>query len=68
MNPFLSNSKESVVEEKDIEDNSEVKSTANEQTVEESFKWSLCIFQTTDSKRFKRHQFENHSVKGKYVC
>ena len=68
MNPFLSNSKESVVEEKDIEDNSEVKSTVNEQTVEESFKCKLCIFQTTDSKRFKRHQFENHSVKGKYLC
>ena len=64
MNPFSSNSQESVsdVQEKDTKDNK------IEQTVSESFKCELCIFKTTDSKRFKRHQFENHSVKGKYVC
>ena len=69
MNPFLPKSQESVVEvEKDTEDNSEIKSLVNDQSVEESFRCELCIFQTTNSKRFKRHQFENHSVKGKYVC
>ena len=28
----------------------------------------LCIFTTNDKRRFERHQFENHSVKGKYIC
>ena len=33
-----------------------------------NYECEVCIFKTTDGKRFKRHQFENHSVKGKYVC
>ena len=70
VNPFLSNSQEFLVEdqEQDAEENSETKSLDNEKNVEESFKCDHCAFQTTDSKRFKRHQFEIHSVKGKYVC
>ena len=34
----------------------------------EELKCELCIFKTTDKKRFVRHQKEIHSVKGKYVC
>ena len=33
-----------------------------------SRKCDHCVFETTDKKRFKRHQFEIHSTKGKYTC
>ena len=64
VNPFLSNSQEFLVEdqEKYREENSKTKSLDNETNVEESFKCDLCVFQTTDSWRFKKHQFEIHSV------
>ena len=70
VNPFLSNSQEFLVKEQenDDEDTSDIESLDNEKNVEESFKCDLCVFQTTDSKKFIRHQFEIHSVKGKYVC
>ena len=40
----------------------------NEEIEAEEFKCELCIFKTTDKKRFTKHQKEIHSVKGKYVC
>jgi hypothetical protein len=33
-----------------------------------NFKCELCIFQITNKTRLDRHTFENHSVKGKYIC
>ena len=33
-----------------------------------SVKCDLCNFETTNKERMKRHSFENHSVKGKYIC
>ena len=68
VNPFRS--RESVIEDHENE-NPESEETTNietENSVEESFKCELCIFETKDSKRFKRHKFEIHSVKGRYVC
>ena len=35
---------------------------------EEEFKCELCIFKTKNIRRLERHKFENHSVKGKYIC
>ena len=66
-NPFRSNSRESLQENENPE-NEETKSSDNEKSGEESFKCEWCIFETKDSKRFKRHKFEIHSVKGRYVC
>ena len=40
----------------------------NEANQPENFKCELCIFETINEDRFKRHTFENHSVKGKYKC
>ena len=49
--------------------NDSVKEAIGERMIEcENFKCDLCIFQTTDKRRFDRHTFENHSVKGKYNC
>ena len=31
-------------------------------------KCDMCKYETTDKKRFERHTFKIHSVKGKYVC
>ena len=46
-----------------------VEENLNDQAHEpENFKCELCIFETTNETRFKRHTFENHSVKGKYKC
>ena len=33
-----------------------------------SFNCEMCIFKTTNKRRFIRHQKEVHSVQGKYVC
>ena len=41
----------------DIEDSSPV-----------SVKCDLCNFETLNKERMTRHTFENHSVKGKYIC
>ena len=69
VNTFRSNSRGFVHENNENEnENPENDETNNIDTVEESFKCELCIFETKDSKRFKRHKFENHSVKGRYVC
>ena len=37
-------------------------------TESENFKCDICIFQTTDKRRFDRHTYENHSVKGSIGC
>ena len=39
-----------------------------ENVEQEMIKCDLCIFETKDEKRMKRHTFENHSDKGKYIC
>ena len=38
------------------------------ETEVEEFKCELCVFKTKDKARFKKHQTEIHSVKGKYFC
>ena len=72
VNPFRSrsNSRESRQENDESEnpENEGSKKIDIENSGEESFKCDMCIFETKDSKRFKRHKFENHSVKGRYVC
>ena len=70
VNPFLSNSKEFLVEEQeeDAEENCEIKGLDKEKNVEESFECDFCDFETTDSRRFKRHQdyhFYNKKSKSK---
>ena len=44
------------------------KNAAAENSVDEMMKCDFCGFETTDRIRFKKHQVEMHSVKGKYVC
>ena len=70
VNPFRSNSRESLHDNDESENpkNEELKNINVQDSGEELFKCELCIFETKDSKRFKRHKFENHSVKGRYVC
>ena len=43
-------------------------SQENDSESEVSVKCDLCNFETTNRERMKRHSFENHSVKGKYIC
>ena len=45
-----------------------MKNDASENSVEELMKCEFCGFETKDRRRFKKHQLEMHSVKGKYVC
>ena len=59
-NPYQSDDSEHNDEEED--DNAK----AAEEVI--NYKCELCMFTTTDNKRLQRHTFENHSVKGAYVC
>ena len=43
-------------------------SDGSESDEEKKRKCDLCTFETEDKKRFKRHIYESHSVKGKYAC
>ena len=38
------------------------------QTPSEPIQCEQCQFNTPNTDRMQRHKFENHSVKGKYVC
>ena len=50
------------------DEKSDAKSDIEEITESELVKCELCIFETKDEKRIKRHTFENHCGKGKYMC
>ena len=43
-------------------------SDESEADEKKKMKCDLCNFETEDRKRFDRHRFESHSVKGKYAC
>ena len=49
-------------------DNLENKNDDVNNNVEEMMKCDFCVFETKDLRRFRKHQVEIHSVKGKYVC
>ena len=59
LNPSQSDSEPNDDEEKDDAKAAEEVST---------YKCDVCMFNTADNKRLQRHNFENHSVKGAYVC
>ena len=67
-NPSQSDSETEGKENNKKNDDEELQNDASENSVEELMKCEFCGFETKDKRRFKKHQLEMHSVKGKYVC